>query len=145
MYNDADSKLKDVQKFNQYQYQDNNAIFIKIKNNPRVTKVGRIIRKYSIDELLQLFNVFMGHLSIIGNRPLPLYEAELLTKEDAAYRFLAPAGITGLWQVTKRGGNNMLGKKRIHLDITYTEKMSFWFDIKILCQTLFSLVQKENV
>ncbi len=108
MYNDADSKLKDVQKFNQYQ--DNNAIFIKIKNNPRVTKVGRIIRKYSIDELPQLFNVFMGHLSIIGNRPLPLYEAELLTKEDAAYRFLAPAGITGLWQVTKRGGNNMLGK-----------------------------------
>ncbi len=143
MYADSDKRLRDVQKFNQYE--DNKAIFIKVKNDPRVTKVGSIIRKYSIDELPQLFNVLMGHMSIIGNRPLPLYEAELLTKEDAAFRFLAPSGITGLWQVTKRGGNNMLAEERINLDITYAMKQSFWFDFKILCKTPFSIIQKENV
>ena len=143
MYADADKRLRDVQKFNQYE--DNKAIFIKVKNDPRVTKVGSFIRKYSIDELPQLFNVLMGHMSIIGNRPLPLYEAELLTKEDAAFRFLAPSGITGLWQVTKRGGNNMLAEERINLDITYAMKQSFWFDFKILCKTPFSIIQKENV
>ena len=142
MYADADKRLKEMENLNQYK---GDTIFIKIKNDPRITKVGRIIRKYSIDELPQLFNVLFGHMSIIGNRPLPLYEAELLTKENAAYRFLAPAGITGLWQVTKRGGNDMLAEERINLDITYAENMSLWFDLKILFKTPFSLVQKENV
>ena len=141
MYADSDTRLAEIQHMNQY----SDSTFMKVKNDPRITKVGRFIRKTSIDELPQLFNVLRGDMSIVGNRPLPLYEAELLTKEDWAYRFMAPAGITGLWQVTKRGNDNMSSEERIGLDIDYAKRNSFWFDLKILFRTPFSLIQKENV
>ena len=135
--------LQEIQHLNQYG--DENAMFVKVKNDPRITKVGRMIRKTSIDELPQLFNVLRGDMSIVGNRPLPLYEAECLTKEDWAYRFMAPAGITGLWQVSKRGQDNMSVEERINLDVTYAKEHSFWYDMKILLRTPFALIQKENV
>ncbi len=141
MYADSDTRLAEIQHMNQY----SDCTFMKVKNDPRITRVGRFIRKTSIDELPQLFNVLRGDMSIVGNRPLPLYEAELLTKEDWAYRFIAPAGITGLWQVTKRGNDNMSSEERIGLDIDYAKRNSFWFDLKILFKTPFSLIQKENV
>jgi lipopolysaccharide/colanic/teichoic acid biosynthesis glycosyltransferase len=68
-----------------------------------------------------------------------------LTKEDWAYRFIAPAGMTGLWQVTKRGGNDMSAEERINLDVTYAQNHSFWFDMKLLLKTPFAVIQKENV
>jgi len=120
--------------------------FKKFVNDPRITKVGKIIRKLSIDELPQFYNVLKGEMSIVGNRPLPLYEAELLTSDNYIDRFMAPAGITGLWQVEKRGGSNKMSpEERKQLDITYAKKFSFSLDMKILFKTLTSFIQSENV
>lgn len=120
--------------------------FFKISNDPRVTKLGKFLRNSSLDEIPQMFNVFKGDMSIVGNRPLPLYEAEKLTKDMFAKRFLAPAGITGLWQVTKRGkGGPMSEEERMALDNTYADHFSFWFDIKLILKTIPALFQKENV
>ena len=119
--------------------------FFKLKNDPRVTKVGNFIRNTSIDELPQLWNVIKGDMSIVGNRPLPLYEAEKLTTDKYATRFLAPAGITGLWQVEKRGKGKMSEDERLMLDNTYALNHNFWYDIKLILKTIPALLQKENV
>lgn len=120
--------------------------FFKISNDPRVTRLGKFLRNSSLDEIPQMFNVFKGDMSIVGNRPLPLYEAEKLTKDMFAKRFLAPAGITGLWQVTKRGkGGPMSEEERMALDNTYADHFSFWFDIKLILKTIPALFQKDNV
>jgi lipopolysaccharide/colanic/teichoic acid biosynthesis glycosyltransferase len=121
------------------------ATFIKIKDDPRITKVGRFIRNTSIDELPQLFNVLKGDMSIVGNRPLPLYEAEKLTTDRFSLRFLAPAGITGLWQVTKRGKGEMSEEARMELDNDYARDYSFRRDISLILRTIPALFQKENV
>ena len=126
--------------------EDINNAFVKIENDPRVTKVGRFIRKYSIDELPQLFNILKGDMSIVGNRPLPLYEAEKLTADASIDRFVAPAGLTGLWQVEERGkGGKMSAEERKQLDIKYGQTYSFALDMKIIFRTLFAFVQKEDV
>lgn len=120
--------------------------FFKISNDPRITPLGKFLRNSSLDEIPQLWNVFKGDMSIVGNRPLPLYEAEKLTKDMFAKRFLAPAGLTGLWQVTKRGkGGPMSEEERISLDNTYADHYGFWFDIKLILKTIPALFQKENV
>lgn len=120
--------------------------FVKIEKDPRVTKVGRILRKYSIDELPQLINVLKGDMSIVGNRPLPLYEAERLTGDESIDRFMAPAGLTGLWQVEKRGDSGKLSaKERKELDLRYGREFSFGLDMKILFKTFTAFVQKGDV
>jgi lipopolysaccharide/colanic/teichoic acid biosynthesis glycosyltransferase len=120
--------------------------FVKIKDDPRITRVGKFIRNTSIDELPQLINVIKGDMSIVGNRPLPLYEAELLTSDHWSLRFMAPAGITGLWQTQKRGGKGTMSEEeRKGLDNQYALNYSFANDIKIILQTVPALLQKENV
>lgn len=119
--------------------------FIKIKGDPRVTKIGQFIRDTSIDELPQLFNVLIGDMSIVGNRPLPMYEAEKITTDKFITRFLAPAGITGLWQVNKRGKGKMSEEERIELDNIYANTHSFIGDIMIILKTIPALFQKESV
>ena len=132
--------------FSKQKEEENNNAFVKIENDPRVTKVGRFIRKYSIDELPQLFNILKGDMSIVGNRPLPLYEAEKLTVDSSIDRFMAPAGLTGLWQVEERGkGGMMSAEERKQLDITYGQTYNFILDMKIIFRTLTAFVQKENV
>ena len=120
--------------------------FVKISNDPRVTKVGNFIRNTSIDELPQLFNVLKGDMSIVGNRPLPLYEAELLTSDDWSLRFMGPAGITGLWQVELRGRKGVMSEdERKTLDNQYAKNYSFWGDIVLILRTIPALLQKDNV
>jgi len=120
--------------------------FVKISNDPRVTKVGNFIRNTSIDELPQLFNVLKGDMSIVGNRPLPLYEAELLTSDDWSLRFMGPAGITGLWQVELRGRKGVMSEdERKMLDNQYAKNYSFWGDIVLILRTIPALLQKDNV
>ena len=120
--------------------------FLKIENDPRITKVGRFIRNTSIDELPQLFNVLKGEMSIVGNRPLPVYEAHALTKSRWSRRFRAAAGITGLWQVELRGrGGFMKEEERFMLDNLYAQKNSFMGDMRLLMRTIPVLFQKTDV
>jgi len=120
--------------------------FVKYENDPRITKIGRFLRKFSIDELPQLINILKGDMSIVGNRPLPLYEAEQLTSDQYIDRFLGPAGLTGLWQVEKRGDSGRLSpEERKQLDIYYAQNYNFMMDIIIIFKTLTAFVQKENV
>jgi lipopolysaccharide/colanic/teichoic acid biosynthesis glycosyltransferase len=123
------------------------AKFMKFRNDPRVTRLGTFLRNSSIDELPQLLNILVGDMSLVGNRPLPLYEAEQLTSNEFAQRFCGPAGLTGLWQIKKRakGQGMMSDRERTLLDIDYTNNFSFNTDIKIIWETFFSLWQKENV
>jgi lipopolysaccharide/colanic/teichoic acid biosynthesis glycosyltransferase len=143
---DADRLIESLGHLNQYREADNGkARFLKIINDPRITRVGRFLRKTSLDELPQLFNVLKGDMSLVGNRPLPLYEASTLTTNEHIPRFMAPAGITGLWQVTKRGYEAMSASERINLDILYAKKRSFLLDLKILMLTPMALFQESDV
>ncbi len=146
MIADAENKVAELSALNLYGSNDASAsTFFKIKDDPRVTKVGAFLRNTSLDELPQLFNVLKGEMSIVGNRPLPLYEASSLTTNEGAERFMAPAGITGLWQVTKRGREDMSAAERLGLDIDYARNHSFASDLRILLSTPTALFQKTNV
>lgn len=143
----ADADLAKLKHLNQYANgADNGAsIFVKLSNDPRVTRVGKFLRNTSLDELPQLINVLKGDMSIVGNRPLPLYEAKQLTKDQCAMRFMAAAGITGLWQVTKRGKKEISDEERIALDVEYARSNSFQNDILLIVKTLPALTQEVAV
>ena len=105
----------------------------KITNDPRVTKVGRIIRKASIDELPQLFNVFRGEMSFVGPRPLPIKEEEAVPEKYRGRELVKP-GITCIWQVS--GRNNIDFEDWMKLDLEYVQKQSLLLDLKLLFQTI---------
>jgi len=154
------SKLSDGKKCSPIVYFDGNEMceyiaikkrnarkaFLKIVNDPRITKVGKFIRNTSIDELPQLINILKGDMSIVGNRPLPINEAEAITKQGWGKRFQAAAGLTGLWQVELRGrGGVMSEEERFKLDNEYAEHNSFIGDLKLIFRTIGVFIQKENV
>ena len=122
------------------------AAFLKIENDPRITKVGKFIRNKSIDELPQLFNILKGDMSIVGNRPLPVGEANAITKSRWSRRFKAAAGLTGLWQVELRGKDGeMSEEERFDLDNKYAKINSFWGDIVLILRTFKIIIQKGSV
>ncbi len=83
-------------------------------------------------------------MSLVGNRPLPLYEAASLTTDEWAKRFMAPAGMTGLWQIKKRGKEDMSIEERLNLDIDYADRFSFMYDLWIMANTPSALIQRTN-
>ncbi|RYD78657.1 MAG: sugar transferase, partial [Sphingobacteriales bacterium] len=141
----AQDQMDELADLNQYSNTEKSPVFYKLQNDPRITKIGKFLRNSSLDELPQLFNVLRGDMSIVGNRPLPLYEASTLTTDEWAERFMAPAGITGLWQVSKRGKADMSNEERIQLDITYARTRNLLTDFKILIKTPGALLQKADV
>lgn len=140
----ADKKIQDLAHLNQYT-DSNGPKFFKIANDPRITRVGKFLRNSSLDELPQLFNVLKGDMSLVGNRPLPLYEAATLTTNEFVERFMAPAGITGLWQIKKRGKADMSTEERISLDISYARRSNLMYDLWIMANTPKALLQKSDV
>jgi lipopolysaccharide/colanic/teichoic acid biosynthesis glycosyltransferase len=145
MFAGAESRVQELSHLNQYtEDQKKEPTFFKFNNDPRVTKVGEFLRNTSLDELPQLLNVLLGDMSLVGNRPLPLYEAATLTTDQCAQRFLAPAGMTGLWQIKKRGREDMSVEERISLDIDYANKYNFMYDLWIMANTPSAIIQKSS-
>jgi lipopolysaccharide/colanic/teichoic acid biosynthesis glycosyltransferase len=106
----------------------------KIRNDPRMTSVGRLLRRTSLDELPQLFNVLQGDMSLVGPRPLPLRDYEGFSEDWQRRRFSVRPGITCLWQV--KGRSNIDFDHWMKLDLEYMDQWSIWLDLKILAQTI---------
>jgi lipopolysaccharide/colanic/teichoic acid biosynthesis glycosyltransferase len=136
MYTNAEEKLKDLLDKNEI----SGAMF-KMRDDPRVTKVGKFIRKTSIDELPQLINVLRGEMSLVGPRPPLTREVAEYTEYDKMRLSVTP-GCTGLWQVS--GRNNLGFKEMVELDIVYIENRNIWFDIKIMLKTVKAVVGSQD-
>jgi lipopolysaccharide/colanic/teichoic acid biosynthesis glycosyltransferase len=159
MYTKSDKRLKELAHVNEFAKEaspdhhetaNNHWNNSTVAGDPRITRVGRIMRKLNIDEFPQLFNVIKGDMSIVGNRPLPIYEAELLTTDDWADRFHSPAGITGIWKVvSRRKLRSMSHEERNSLQNKYSQiantSTSFWRDMWIIIQTIPASFRKENI
>ena len=128
MQEDAEEQLKNLLHKNEIK----GAMF-KMKNDPRVTKVGKFIRKTSIDELPQFFNVLIGDMSLVGPRPPLMREVVQYSEKDKA-RLLVKPGITGLWQATVRNDSDF--DVMVRLDVQYIREISFKMDMKILFKTI---------
>ncbi|MBI4548193.1 MAG: sugar transferase [Ignavibacteriae bacterium] len=142
MVHGADGMKGHLQKYNE----SDGALF-KIKNDPRITRVGKIIRRLSIDELPQLFNVLKGDMSLVGPRPLPVSDLERIQEDwnilrNMKARARAKPGVTGLWQVC---GRSALGfNTMIKLDLYYIENQSFLLDMKILLRTIPAVLRGDG-
>ena len=143
MYKDADDNPRKY--LNDEQYEQ----FIKerkVDNDPRITKFGKIIRKTSIDELPQLFNILGGSMSAVGNRPITTQELEANYKEDQQKVLLsARPGLTGWWQVSGRNNVEYYNGERQKIELEYFEKRSIGFDIKIMFKTIPAVLKHKGV
>ncbi|MBA4410114.1 MAG: sugar transferase [Bacteroidota bacterium] len=150
-YSNPDKRFQELSHLNQYLKEAHPAYSEKdVENDPRLTKMGYIIHKTGIDKWLQLINVIKGDLSLVGNRPILLYEAEMLTVGDWNDRFQGPAGLTGLWKIkSHRSYKSLSSEDRKRLDNKYADiakrKYPFWKDLLIILRTIPAIVQKKNV
>ena len=110
----------------------------KVRNDPRVTRVGAFLRRFSIDELPQFFNVLRGEMSLVGPRPLFSFEIGRIDDPAIRRRFSVKPGITGLWQIGDRGEATF--EKRLKLDIEYIDNWSIWLDVLILLKTPWAVL-----
>lgn len=113
----------------------------KLKHDPRITRVGRVIRKYSLDELPQLLNVMLGSMSLVGPRPPLVTETEKYTEYDHQ-RLLVKPGCTGLWQVG--GRNDVDFDEMVKLDLEYITHRSIWLDLKIIFKTVLVMIKPNG-
>jgi exopolysaccharide biosynthesis polyprenyl glycosylphosphotransferase len=133
MYSDAESRLAELMMHN-----ESDGLLFKMKDDPRVTRVGRMLRRTSLDELPQLINVLMGTMSLVGPRP-PLPKEVAAYGDDVRRRLLVKPGVTGLWQVS--GRSNLSWDETVRLDLRYVENWSFTLDLMILWKTVFAVTR----
>jgi undecaprenyl-phosphate galactose phosphotransferase len=137
MFGDADEKLEELLSASvelRKEFEDN----FKLKDDPRVTRVGRFLRKTSLDELPQIFNVLKGQMNLIG--PRPIVREEVIKYGEAFYELIkVKPGMSGLWQIS--GRNDVDYERRVQLDLFYIKNWSLWMDITILLRTFIVVMQ----
>src|SRR3954451_5204805 len=136
VYRDADQRQADLESLNEA----TGALF-KIRQDPRMTPVGKVLRRFSLDELPQLFNVLAGKMSLVGPRPRPERDFERLD-EWHKKRYLVLPGITGLWQVS--GRSNLDFDDLVRLDFLYLERWSVFLDLSILLKTVPAVIARRG-
>jgi lipopolysaccharide/colanic/teichoic acid biosynthesis glycosyltransferase len=136
MYEDADKRQSELEKHNEV----SGAIF-KIRRDPRVTAVGQFLRRWSLDELPQLFNVLRGEMSLVGPRPLPQRDFDRLADWHRK-RYLVLPGITGLWQVS--GRSELDFDELVRLDFLYLENWSVFLDLSIMLKTIPAVIKAKG-
>lgn len=137
MHENAEEMLQEIEHLNEAK----GPIF-KMQNDPRVTRIGKIIRKTSLDELPQLFNVIKGEMSLVGPRPMSIRDVGLFDKGIQRKRFSVKPGLTCLWQIS--GRSNLPFDKWLELDLEYIENWSLWLDLKILLKTIPAVLKSDG-
>jgi len=140
MYKDADARLKKILESDPKLAAEFAATF-KLKNDPRVTRVGRFLRKFSIDELPQFFNIIAGQMSVVGPRPIVEKEVDYY-RSHSLLLFRVPPGATGLWQVSGRTDTSY--QQRVEMDTRYVEDWTLWWDLGIILKTPFAVLSRKG-
>jgi lipopolysaccharide/colanic/teichoic acid biosynthesis glycosyltransferase len=136
MHIDAEARLKELIHLNEY-----DSVLFKMRNDPRVTRTGRWLRRYSLDELPQLFNVVSGQMSLVGPRP-PLPGEVAAYADDVRRRLAVKPGMTGLWQVS--GRSDLPWEEAVRLDLRYVENWSLSMDVVIMLRTVTAVVRSAG-